>query len=260
MEAVANYPSVFPATMLRTLRVAARRLAQPAQVAAAAAPACLCRPPAGALPVALGAHASSSSGFATSLRRLPLPAARPTYAAAQPLWLAAQSAPQLHAALAVGGARRWQQRGRHRQGGAHAQPYRKSKPKVGTKTKGTLKFGATTSGHRMRRPANKYKLKSHKGALKRFFRHHDGTWIHKAAGTMHLQANKSRHRQTLRKRRYVVVKTRGIIRKLERLLPYGTTLQMPPNHKTPLLWQRPDGWTEAAGFGRKGRQEAESSA
>ncbi len=94
----------------------------------------------------------------------------------------------------------------------------------------------------------KLKLKSHKGALKRFYQLADGTFIHKAIGKKHLQARKSRHRQTLRKRRYRVVKQPGIIRKLKKLLPYGTTMQLPPKHTTPLMWERPEGWAELAGF------------
>ena len=38
--------------------------------------------------------------------------------------------------------------------------------------------------------------------------------------------------------------TKGIIKKLKRLLPYGTTQQPAPRHRTTTLWERPDNWNE----------------
>ena len=64
------------------------------------------------------------------------------------------------------------------------------------------------------------KAKSHKGAKRRFKLRGDGTWTHTAAGKGHLQAG-LRRRSTLAKRKPRVVKLKGLIKKLRRLLPYG---------------------------------------
>lgn len=100
---------------------------------------------------------------------------------------------------ALVGADRSMATGGHRKGGARAQPTGKG---VASK--------------------KKYKLKSHSGARKRFKLRGDGTWVHQASGKKHLMAGASRSRQTLRKRKKTVVKTKGYIRMLRRLLPYGS--------------------------------------
>jgi ribosomal protein L35 len=91
----------------------------------------------------------------------------------------------------------------------------------------------------------KFKLKSHRGALKRFYQKADGTFMHKAAGKNHLMAGGSRRRQTYRLLAHRPVTTKGIIKKLKRLMPYGTTMQPPRRYVQPLMWERPEGWTEA---------------
>jgi len=164
------------------------------------------------------------------LLRDPLRAARPESggllqtSASSPL-LPCASSPLLH----LSGARRYnksigRQASGHRRGGARAQPERKA-PK-----------------HR-RNPGDR-KLKSHKGALKRFYQLADGTFMHKAAGKKHLMAGTSRSRQSSRLMAHRPVRAKGIIRKLKRLLPYGTTLQPPRRHKHGLLWERPPDWRE----------------
>ena len=125
----------------------------------------------------------------------------------------------------LSGARRWKGRGMHRRGGARAQPVR-LKPK------------------RRRYPEGKVKLKTHKGAMKRFWQKGDGTFMHKAAGKKHLQAGTSRSRQTLRKMAHRPVTTKGIIKKLRRLMPYGSTTMPAPRHTVSRLWERPDNWRE----------------
>ena len=135
-------------------------------------------------------------------------------------------------------ARRWKSGGGHRRGGARAQPVRKT-PKL------------------KRKPVGKYKLKSHKGALKRFYQTGDGTFVHKAAGKKHLQAGTSRRRQTLRKKAHRPVLARGIERKLRRLMPYGTTLQPPRRHTVSVLWERPDNWTELVAAAAKAVADSE---
>uniref|UniRef100_A0A7S2DR38 50S ribosomal protein L35 n=1 Tax=Haptolina brevifila TaxID=156173 RepID=A0A7S2DR38_9EUKA len=130
---------------------------------------------------------------------------------ASPLWL-------------LSGARRWKSRGGHRKGGARAQPERK--------------------GIKMKRNPVKYKLKSHKGALKRFFQRSDGTFVHKAAGKKHLMAGASRRRQSSRLMAYREVLSKGIARRLRRLMPYGTTLQPPPRHRRTIMWEKPADWRE----------------
>ena len=113
-----------------------------------------------------------------------------------------------------------------RMGGARAQPIR-AKPKL-------------------KRPGvqTKYKLKTHKGAMKRFYQKGDGTFMHKAAGKKHLQAGTSRRRQTLRKMAHRPVTTRRIIKKLKRLMPYGSTTQPATRWKISRLWDRPADWKE----------------
>jgi len=134
-------------------------------------------------------------------------------------------------------------------GGARAQPIR-LKPKL------------------KRKPEGKYKLKSHKGALKRFYQQGDGTFVHKASGKKHLQAGTSRRRQTLRKMAHRVVAAPGIVKKLRRLMPYGTTLQPSTRFKVSVLWERPDDWREtvqaavqkAAQAGATGKQKPKGKA
>lgn len=65
-------------------------------------------------------------------------------------------------------------------------------------------------------------LKSHAGAMKRFRLRADGTWTHAAVGKRHLMAG-SRRKVSLKKRKPVVVKLKGFIRKLRALMPYGTS-------------------------------------
>jgi len=139
----------------------------------------------------------------------------------------------------LSGARRWKGRGNHKMGGARAQPIRK-KPKL----------------RRNPELGKKYKLKSHKGALKRFYQKGDGTFMHKACGKRHLQAGTSRKRQTLRKMAHRPVTAKGIIKKLKRLMPYGTTLQPAPRFKVSRLWERPDDWRERVAAAVRAVQEA----
>jgi len=106
-------------------------------------------------------------------------------------------------------------------------------------------------GVKLRRQPGITKLKSHQGAMKRFFQLPDGTFMHKAAGKKHLQAGKSRRRQTLRKLHYKAITTKGIIKKLRRLMPYGATRQVPKPHVHSLFWERPEGWTEAVAASKK---------
>jgi ribosomal protein L35 len=136
--------------------------------------------------------------------------------------------PLLHLVV---GTRRWLSPGRHRQGGARAQPVKRIIKK------------ANRSNWQL--PTKKYKLKSHKGALKRFYLRGDGTFMHKAAGKQHLMAGASRRRQTKRMLNHRPVLARGIVKKLHRLLPYGTTMQPPRKYVQPLFWERTEGWTEA---------------
>ncbi len=82
-----------------------------------------------------------------------------------------------------------------------------------------------------RRQPEKYKLKSHKGALKRFYQVGDGTFMHRQAGKKHLQTGTSRSRQSHRKLKHKAVTTKGIIKKLRRLMPYGATMRPPPRHR-----------------------------
>ena len=95
-----------------------------------------------------------------------------------------------------------------------------------------------------RKPEGKYKLKTHKGAMKRFYQRGDGTFMHKASGKKHLQAGTSRRRQTLRKMGHREVVTAGVVKKLRRLMPYGTTTQPQTRFKVSRLWERPDDWKE----------------
>lgn len=67
----------------------------------------------------------------------------------------------------------------------------------------------------------KIKLKTHGGAKKRFMQRGDGTWKHKAIGKQHLMAGTSRRRQTLRKRKKVIITNKGLIARLHRLMPYA---------------------------------------
>ena len=125
----------------------------------------------------------------------------------------------------LAGACRWKSRpGNHKLGGSRAAPKRK--------------------GVKLKRNPGNIKLKSHKGALKRFYQRGDGTFMHKACGKKHLQAGTSRRRQTLRKLKHRPVTAKGIIKKLRRLMPYGTTLQPKPRFKVSVLWERPVDWHE----------------
>ena len=130
------------------------------------------------------------------------------------------------------GAVRWKG-GTHR-AKAHVHPPRQTKkPPARSKR-------ATQRG----REVKKYKLKTHQGAMKRFYQRGDGTWMHKAAGKRHLMAGSSRRRQTLRKLKHKAVTAKGIIRKLNRLMPYGSTMRPPKSYTQPLMWERPEGWTD----------------
>lgn len=80
--------------------------------------------------------------------------------------------------------------------------------------------------------------------MKRFYQKGDGTFMHKAAGKKHLQAGTSRRRQTLRKMAHRPVTTRRIIKKLKRLMPYGSTTQPATRWKISRLWDRPADWKE----------------
>lgn len=77
------------------------------------------------------------------------------------------------------------------------------------------------SGKSKKRRATPKKLKSHKGAKRRFKLRGDGSWTHRAAGKSHLQVG-LRRRSILAKRKPRVVKLKGLVKKLRRLLPYGT--------------------------------------
>ncbi|KAL3930976.1 MAG: hypothetical protein SGPRY_001313, partial [Prymnesium sp.] len=87
----------------------------------------------------------------------------------------------------------------HRLGGARAQPRKR-----------------TTAEKRKQ----KYKLKTHHGAAKRFKLRGNGTWAYTASGKKHLQAVASRSRQTRPKMKKRVIKTKGLIKKLHKLMPY----------------------------------------
>lgn len=172
----------------------------------------------------LGTHSGSSSSarmLSTTISNVALPRLTAPTRGLPPSrfsWLTG-------ALLSVTGTRNMSS-GKHRRGGARAAPERKV-PKL------------------RRQPSKKYKLKSHKGALKRFYQTGHGTFVHKASGKKHLQAGASRRRQTLRKKAHRPVLAKGIERKLRRLLPYGTTLQPPPRHSgNSILWERPDDWRE----------------
>lgn len=110
-------------------------------------------------------------------------------------------------------------------GGARAQPIRKEV--------------------KLRRQPKPGKLKSHKGALKRFYQTGDGTFMHKAAGKRHMMCGASRRRQTRSMIAHRAVTAKGIIRKLKRLMPYGTTMRPPRRHVEKVVWERPEGWAEA---------------
>ena len=134
--------------------------------------------------------------------------------------------------LLLSGAVRWKQ-GVHRHK-PKSRPPRQVKKKY--RQQGSRK-GRTQRGET-------YKLKSHMGAKKRFYQLEDGTFMHKAAGKSHLMAGASRRRQTRRKLAHRPVTAPGIIKKLKRLLPYGTTLTPHPKYVQPQMWERPEGWTE----------------
>lgn len=90
-------------------------------------------------------------------------------------------------------------RGGHRMGAAHAQPRKRS-----------------TSEKRKQN----FKLKTHHGAAKRFKLRGSGKWVFTATGKKHLQAGMSRSRQTRRKLQKRVIVTKGLIKKLFKLMPY----------------------------------------
>ena len=150
----------------------------------------------------------------------------PPWAACSPSAVGSSSPSLLHNVLSL--SVRW--KGGTHKAKAHSRPprYRK-KPKI--------RNGATQRGET-------YKLKSHKGALKRFYQLKDGTFMHKAAGKNHLMAGASRRRQTRRLIKHRPVTTKGIIKKLRKLMPYGTTMTPPPKYVQPLMWDRPEGWTD----------------
>ena len=97
---------------------------------------------------------------------------------------------------------------------------------------------------RVKLDTRKKKLKSHQGAKKRFYQLADGTFMHHAAGKRHLMAGASRRRQTYRLLAHRPITTKGDTKKLNRLLPHGTTMMRTHRYKNPLMWERPDGWTE----------------
>lgn len=148
---------------------------------------------------------------------------------------AAARAPSLLQHL-LAGAVRW--KGGTHPAKCHSRPplYPKRRPK----TNGRRRKGKTQSGQF-------HKLKSHKGAMKRFYERSDGTLWHKVAGKNHLMAGASRRRQTRRMIKHRPVITKGIVKKLKRLMPYGAhTFQEKGLYKyrQPLMWDRPEGWTE----------------
>ena len=55
---------------------------------------------------------------------------------------------------------------------------------------------------------------------KRFKLRGSGSWVYTAPGKKHLMAGASRSRQTLRKLKKRVMTTKGIIKKLFKLMPY----------------------------------------
>ena len=140
---------------------------------------------------------------------------------------AAAAAPSLLQHL-LGGAVRWKGAGHRARPHTRPPRYRKT-PKV--------RKGASQRGV-------KYKLKTHQGAMKRFWQKGDGTFMHKAAGKNHLMAGSSRRRQTRRLLKHRPIVSKGWVKKLRRLMPYGSTLVPPPKYKQPLMWDRPEGWTE----------------
>ena len=156
----------------------------------------------------------------------PLSPRLPPWVACSPSAVASTSPSLLHNVLSV--SVRWK-------GAGHKAKAHKRPPRYRKKAK--IRNGATQRGET-------YKLKSHKGALKRFYQRSDGTFMHKAAGKNHLMAGASRRRQTRRLIKHRPVTTKGIIKKLRRLMPYGTTMTPPRRHKQPLMWDRPEGWTE----------------
>jgi ribosomal protein L35 len=93
------------------------------------------------------------------------------------------------------------------------------------KTVGKHKKGAARAAPRKipfkKKLKKRFKLKTHQGAKKRFTLLGDGRWVHKASGKRHLQAGSSRHRQTLRKRKKVVVSKTCNIKRLHLLMPYA---------------------------------------
>ena len=115
----------------------------------------------------LGTHSGSSSSarmLSTTISNVALPRLTAPTRGLPPSrfsWLTG-------ALLSVTGTRNMSS-GKHRRGGARAAPERKV-PKL------------------RRQPSKKYKLKSHKGALKRFYQTGHGTFVHKASGNKHLQA------------------------------------------------------------------------
>ena len=138
--------------------------------------------------------------------------------------------------MLLAGAVRWK-------GGTH-----RSKPHT-RPPRGKRAFGPGPKQKGRTQRGEKHKLKSHMGAMKRFFQKADGSWWHKAAGKNHLMAGSSRRRQTARKLQWRQVTTKGDIKKLNRLMPYGGRMEPPsqpgrPGHPQSRLWERPEGWTE----------------
>lgn len=95
----------------------------------------------------------------------------------------------------------------------------------------------------------KIKLKSHHGALKRFYQLDEpkmykgkllpkGTFMHLAMGKNHLQAGSSRRRHTARKKAHRPVTTLGFHKRLKKLMPYGTTMQPPAKYVEPFFWEK----------------------
>ena len=140
----------------------------------------------------------------------------------------AASPPPLLRLLA--GTRRGEDQGFHRAGGARAAPRR---PGLVYRRGKTVRV----------KPTRARKAQVAPGAKKRY-QLADGTFMHHAAGKRHLMAGASRRRQTYRLLAHRPIKTKGDTKKLNRLLPHGTTMMRTHRYKNPLMWERPDGWTE----------------
>jgi ribosomal protein L35 len=220
---------------LRATTTACRGITSALHAAAGPPPALLART---ALATSAAARSPIAAAAATTWgRTLHICAAAPPASASPVGLLPTGTALRATSAIsALFGARRWRKaasragraQSRHKMGAARAQPRRV-----------VVKLRRDPFKHR------KFKLKSHQGALKRFYQKGDGTFMHKSAGKSHLMAGSSRRRQTYRLLAHRPVTAKGIIKKLKRLMPYGTTMQPPRKYVQPRMWERPEGWTEA---------------